>query len=386
MALLPPEYFAVSMTKLLVKSMIASILCVSSVLSAQAQEAQPTSTNESWTATTETSAANANSSRTMESHSKSDNRTVDRRRVEVLGPNGRYEPNVEIEKETIQVDATTTRTVERSYNWDVNGRKNLVQVTEEEARASVGGDAHVVRTISNSDGYGNVYVTQREVADTTKKSPNTQETKTTVYLTDGNSRLTPYWQTQELQTRSDEHTVEVKKTRLRQFSSGGNWEVDEVRESTIKENGKNRTSEERVSRSDLNGRLSEVLRTVGKETETAAGEKSNSVETYSTQVPGTAPDGHLHLTTRVTTVQENEPSGKTTEERVEQTNAGELNGGRQVVRKTRYIVQYAASGTQQTKTVQVRDVNGNWNVAAFETSRSDQAPTEQGRATPPGQP
>jgi len=71
--------------------------------------------------------------------------------------------------------------------------------------------------------------------------------------------------------------------------------VDALRQSTIKENGKNRTSEESLSDSDLNGNLSEVLRTVGKETEDAAGEKTNSVETYSTQVPGLSSDGNLHF-------------------------------------------------------------------------------------------
>src|SRR5215470_14161808 len=342
MALIPPENrVAATMSKLVIESMIASILCVSTVLSAPAQEAQPASTKESWTATTETSVTDLEPSRTMESHVKSDNRTLDRRRLEALGPNGRYEPTFETEEETIQVDATTTRTVVRSYNWDANGQKILVGVTEEEVRASAGSDAHVDRTISSSDGNGYLHVLRREVADTTKTSPNTQETKTTVYFPDGNGRLSPYWKTQELQTRTDEHTVEAKKTTLRQYSSGGSWQVDQLRQSTIKEEGNNRTSEERLSSSDLNGNLSEVLRTVGKETQDAAGEKSNSVETYSTQVPGLSTDGNMQLTTSVTTVQKDEPNGEITEERDERTGP---NGGQQVVRKTKYIVQYASSG------------------------------------------
>src|SRR5215470_12455838 len=107
MALIPPENrVAATMSKLVIESMIASILCVMSALSAQAQQAQATATNESWTATAETSVADLKPSRTMESHVKSDNRTLDRRRLEVLGPNGRYEPTFETEKETIRVDAT----------------------------------------------------------------------------------------------------------------------------------------------------------------------------------------------------------------------------------------------------------------------------------------
>jgi hypothetical protein len=262
------------------------------------------------------------------------------------------------------------------YRWDVNGQRYLVQVTEEEARSSPSGDAQVVRTTSNPDANGNLQVMQREVADTRKTSPNAEETKTTFYLLDGNGGLTPSLQTQELQERSADHTVEVKKTMLWQDSSG-RWEVGEVRESTIKEDGKNRTSEERISLADSEGRFSEVWRTVGKETETAAGEKSSTVETYSTEVPGLAPDGSLHLNQRVTTIEKKDSGGKTTEQQVEQPSPGDPNAGLQVSRQTKYIVQYGASGTQQTKTIEVRDVNGTLNVVSVETRKSDQVPAEQ---------
>jgi hypothetical protein len=375
----------VSTTKLLVKLFIAVILCVGSVAYAQAQEAQPNNTNESWTATTQTSVYNSNPSRTMESHVKSGDRSLDKQRVEVLGPNGRYQPDFETDKETVQVNATTTRTVERTYRWDVNGQRNLVQVTEEEARSSAGGDAQVVRTTSNSDANGNLQVMEREVADTRKTSPDGQETKTIIYLLDGNGRLTPSLQTQELQKRSADHRVEVKKTMLRPGSSG-NWEVGEVKETTIKEDGKKRTREERVSRPDSEGRLSEVSRTVDKEAETAAGEKNNTVETYSTEVPGLAPDGSLHLNRRVTTVQKKDLGGEATEQQVEQPNSGDPNAGLQVSAKTKYIVKYGASGAQQTKTIQARDVNGTFNVVSVETRKSDQVPAAQVQIAPSDKP
>ena len=69
----------------------------------------------------------------MESHTESGNRSVDKQRVEVLGADGRYQPDSDTEKETIKVNDTTTRTVERTYKWDADGRK-LALVTEEEAR------------------------------------------------------------------------------------------------------------------------------------------------------------------------------------------------------------------------------------------------------------
>jgi hypothetical protein len=381
----PEKWVAVSAAKLLVKSMISVIVYVGSSVCAQAQEAQPNTTNESWTATTETSGGNPKASRTLESHTKSGDRSVDKQRVEVPGPNGGYQPYSETEKETIQVNATTTRTVERSYRWDGNGQRYLVQVTGEEAQSSASGDTQLVRTTSSSDANGNLQVTQREVANTRKTGPNAQETKTTFYTLDGNGRLSPSLQTQELRKRSDDHTVEVKKVTLGQDSSGS-WKVSEVKEGTIKEDGKNRTSEESVSRSDLNGRLSEVSRTVDKEIETAAGEKNKTIETYSENIPGLAPDGSLHLTWRVTTVQRKDSGGKTSEQQVERPKSGDPNAGLQVGIKTKYVVQYGASSTQQTKTTQERDINGTLNVVFVETRKSDQVPAAQAQATPSEKP
>ena len=372
----------VSANRLLVISMVSVILCVGLAVSAQAQEAQSNDTNESWTATAQTSGDNANPSRTMESHTKSANRSVDKTRAEVLGLDGRYQPDSDTETETIQVDATTTRTLVRTYRWDANGQKRyLIQVREQEARSATNGDTHAVSTTSNPDVNGNLRVVQREVADTRKTSPDAQETKATVYVTDGSHGFTPSLQTQEVRTSSADHSIEVRKTTLLP-DGNGKWEVGEVKENTIKEDGKDRTSEERVSRPNSEGGLSEVSRSMGKETETAAGEKNSTVETYSKDISGLATDGSLHLGWRVTTVQKKDSDGKTTEQQVEQPNPDNANAGLQVNAKTKYTVRYAFSGIQQTKTVQIRDVNGNFNVVSAETEKSNQVPTDQVQKAP----
>ena len=125
-----------SAAKLLFKLMFSVILCVGAAVCVRAQDAQANKTDAPWTATTQTSIDHANPSRTLESHSKSDNRSVDKQRVEVLGSDGRYQPYYDTETETIQVNATTTRTVVREYRWDTNGQRNLLQVTERESQSS----------------------------------------------------------------------------------------------------------------------------------------------------------------------------------------------------------------------------------------------------------
>jgi hypothetical protein len=367
---------AAAPTKLLITPMISVMLCIGSAARAQAQDAQPKSVDQSWTATTQTHVDNTNPLRTTESHFKSGNRAVDKQIVEVLGPDGQYQPGSDTETETIHLNATTTRTVVRTYGWDANGQRYLMKLTEEEARDSASGDVHEVRTTSSSDGNGNLHVVLREVADTKKTSPYAQETKTTVYLADGNGGFTPSVQTRELQKRNAGDETEVRTTTLFP-GANGNWELGEVGEKTIKDDGNKRTIEDRVSRPDSEGELSEFSHTVSKETETAPGEISNTVETYSTVVPGVAQDGSLHLKQRVTTVRNKSSDRKTTEQQVEQPNPGNPTDGLQVRAKTKYTVQYAASATQQTKTVQMRDTNGTFSVVSDETQKTQAVPPTQ---------
>lgn len=368
-----------SATKFFVEAIIALILCAGSAVWVRAQDAQSSNAIESWKAATQTSVG-TNPLRTTESHSQSGNRSLDKQKVEVLGTDGSYRPDYDIETETIQVDATTTRKTIRTYKWDTNGQRNLAEQTQEDARNLPGGNGQTVRTTSTRDVNGNLQLVQREIADTNKPSSDVQETKTTVYLADGNGRFTPSRQTQELQKRA-EHHVEVKKKTLLP-GANGNWEVGELSEKTITEDGKSRTSDERVSRADVEGRLSEYSRTIGKETETPAGEKTSTIETYSTDVPGIVVDGSLHLNQRVTNVG-NSNSDTSAEQQVEQRDPGNPTDGLQVSSKTKYSVKYAASGMQQTKTVQVRDGNGSFSVFSAQTQETSHVPPVQ---APPASP
>jgi hypothetical protein len=73
--------------------------------------------------------------------------------------------------------------------------------------------------------------------------------------------------------------------------------------------------------------------TVGDETEIAAGEKSNAVETHSYNNSGFAPDSSLHRTCSVTPVRKTDPGGKTTDPQGKQPNPDDPNGNLQVTTK-----------------------------------------------------
>ena len=250
---------------------ISIYFCSGFALWAQTSDSQA-NTNQSWTTTSESQSDNVNPSRTTQSHTQNGNRTVDKESIEFRGVDGHFAPYQDTEKETVKVDATTVRTITRSFARDANGEKTLVQVTEEEKHTLPGGDSSLVRSVSNPDVNGNLQLVQRQVEDTKKLSKDVEETKTTVMLPSVNGGMAPAMKTQERRTRGANDTVESQKTTLVP-DGAGNWQVDEVKRAKISQDGKNRSIEERVSRPDSDGKLTDISRTVTKESEGAAGEK-----------------------------------------------------------------------------------------------------------------
>jgi hypothetical protein len=263
------------------------LFCVTSnCLWAQTADSQPADASNSWTATTEPQvSAYVNPKRVTESHTQTDNRTVDAQSIERLGSDGRFEPYSDTEKESIRVNATSVRTVVRAFGRDGGGQRTLTQVTEEVRESFPGGREKVVRTISTPDLEGHLPIMQREVTDTEKTGSNVQEIKTTVFLSDGRGGLAPNLQIRERRKRTGGGTVEVQKTTLL-LDGGGNWQVYELKERTIKEYVKGRTIEETVSRPGVDGKLSVASHSIAKESETGPGERHDSEETYSTDIPG----------------------------------------------------------------------------------------------------
>jgi hypothetical protein len=336
-------------------------------------------TNQSWTATTRQQLpSNLNPSRASETHTKANGHTVNNQSIETMGMYGRYAPYLDLQKETIKVDANSVRTVERAFGRDSDGRRTLVQVTEEEKRTLPGGEVKVVRTTSNPDANGGLQVVQRELRDTRQLGPNVQETKTTFLTSSTNGGLAASMQTTERNTKTSDHNVEFRKSTLLPDLNGG-WQVGEIREGTVKDDGKNRTKEERVLRPGADGNLSVVERTVSKESENAAGEKRDTVETYSNNLPGSPVDGSLRLNQRVTTVQRNGGDGaRSTEKQVEQRNPAQPSDSLRVTEQAIDIVRPGSGGTtREAQTLRTLDSSGGLGVVSVDTRKQDNAPAIQ---------
>jgi len=341
----------------------------------QLGSAQASSGEQSWTTTNQLTdpGGTVNPTRSTTTHSEVDGRIVEKTVLEALGPDGRYVPYSEIEKESARVNDTTVRNIERSYGRTPDGQRNLTQETREEWRSLPGGEKKVTRTTSNPDGNGGLQVVQRALVDSKQVSPGVRETKTTLFSADGSGGLAATVEIHERESQRDANTVEFSKSTS--LSDGvGHWTLNEVREGVSrKDEGGGITKEESVSRPDAEGKMTVMERTVSKQSATGGGERSETTETYSNNVPGQAGSEGLRLVRRESTVQRTGTTGaRSTTRRVEQKNPGDPSAGLQLTQEAIDIVRPGANGTAaQTSTIRTSDSNGRLNTVWIDMGHTD---------------
>jgi hypothetical protein len=366
--------------------LLCSILLGPSPLWAQAPGSASEDVDTSGTDTIQPQYSNVNPTRTAESHTHSGNRTQDNRSIQRLGTDGNFEPYQDIETTTVQVNATTVRTTTRTFGRDSDGAKNLVQVTEEEKRTLPGGDSSVVRSTSNPDANGNLQLVQRQIEETKTISKGVEQTNTTVMLPGGNGDLAPAMKTQERRQQGADGTIDSRKTTLLP-DGNGNWQVGETKQTTIHQEGKNRSSEQTVSRPDLDGHLDEVSRTVSKESESASGQTLKFVETDSLDVPGVTRDGSLHPVEVTTTIGRTTSSGRqTSEQEVERPDPGDPGAGLRVTTVTIDMVSPSASGSHATRSIEALDANDNLGIVSVDTAQTTKSQAVQVQIAPSEKP
>lgn len=359
------------------RSLLISL--AASVAFASLCPAQTASDNQSWNSSNQQGSPDGsiNPTRSTESHTVSGNRTVDTNSVQSLGPDGRYVPYSDTEKESVRVNDTTVRTIERTYGRDVDGRRTLIQETQQETRTLPGGEQHVTRSVSSPDGDGRLQVVRREQEDSKQISPGVRVTNNTLSLPDPNGGFAASVRTEQKETRSSDGSISTSKSTLITNGTGG-WNLSEVRNSISKPDNGVRTKQEEVQRPDGNGNLSVVERTVTRESQTSAGDKRETVDTYSTNVPGVAGDNGLQLVQRETTVHRDSSGTQSTVQQVEQVTPGSVGGDLHVTQQAIDIVRPGVSGNANvSRTISVTDANGNTNQVWVDTGKTDNPATVQ---------
>ena len=205
-------------------------------------------------------------------------------------------------------------------------------------------------------------------------------------LPSANGGLAPAFKTNALRKRATNDKVETETSTWR-LDINGKWQLSEIRQNTTMQEAKDRRIEERVFRSDAQGKLGEVSHVVSQESESTSGDKSSVVETYSSDIPGNSQDGSLHLVERKTSTESSSPTGeRATQQKVEKTNPGDPSAGLRVSVLVDGRMIPGPSGEQSTVTIRARDVNGSFAIVSVETTKSDRIPTIHVQQTPSDQP
>ncbi len=359
-----------------------SILCSNFALRAQNPDPQPSDATQSWTKISE-SHDGIGTMRSVESHTKSGNRSLDTNSIEQRLADGRYEIYLESTTETVQVNPSAVRTITRTFTGNGSGGKKLVQVAEEEKKFFPDGGSKSLRMTSRTDQNGNLQQIQREIGETRKVNAEIEETKTTVLQPSINGGFAAVSQIEEHRKRKGAETEFQVMTRTPDGS--GHWQISQRREGTVREDRTSRITNERVFMPDGEGNLREVSGTVRSESTADSGEKQTTVERYSIDVPGTTRDGSLHMVQRETVKQSAGSNGRQTSvQQVEQPNPGDPRAGLRVVAISVETARAGISGTELSRSVQLRDANGSFNVVSVDFSKSDQANAVQVQIAPPG--
>lgn len=323
---------------------------------------QDSSPNQSWTSNShqESPSETWNPIRTHQIHTERDGRVLDHTAIETIGLDGRYVPYMDIERETVRVDAETVRILEKTFAPGPNGETILIQERREETLNLPEGALRVTGVVSNPDANGRLQIVQQEFTDSKQLSTGDRETNSIVLMPNSNEALAPVMQAQEAERRRIDGTIEVKRSIW--LSDGtGHWQLTEVRSGLLQELGPRSNQQESVLRPDSAGTLELVEQTIRMHTKTGPHEENDVLETYSTTIPGVAGEHNLQIVQRESSSRRNSASEVSITGQAESVAPGSINTDLHVTDESLEVARPAGSGIVKDNTV-VYSVDANGHV------------------------
>jgi hypothetical protein len=334
--------------------------------------AQENSANQSWSATSAQESPNAtiNPIRVRETHTQTGQQTSDSLSIDNLGPDGRYIPYMDTEKESKRVDDTTVRRIERDYGRGPDGGRMLIQERQEEIKTLSDGEQQSVRSVSNPDADGRLHMVQSQLENSRLLAPGVREVETTTRTPDPNGGLSPAVHTREITHQNGNVLTFEKSTALLDLS--GRWQIQEVRAGSVTQNsGLETTTEERILQPNSDGKMTTLQRTNKHAVAGPAG-KRETEDKYSTDIPGIAGTGGLRLVQRENIDQCTSVSSSVTTREVEQLTPGSPQGGLHVTQREIDVRQATGDGlVDHRNTILTTDSNGHVQQVWVEFGKTD---------------
>ncbi len=311
--------------------------------------------------------------RVTEKRTESGGHTIITRTLETLSMDGTYSPVAVCEEEVVKPEANSERVTQRSFGFDADGHKVLLESTQQQVRDLGNGKQDSVQTVSRPDANGQMRVVRREQSQTRPAGANAQETKTTILLPDTSGTLIPSGMTREVRRQTAPGVEEVRSTQMLPNGNGG-WQTGEVKEQQVRTDASgNRTIDQRVFRPDANMNLTLSERKVIHDARQPGGERRD-VSTF-TQTPGGA-IGSVSLDSSMQVVSSTGPGGvQKSQSTIEQRNPVAPGQGPQVTESSVKVSRPTPAGGADTKrTTSVVDPSGNMTQVTVSISEEQPAP------------
>jgi hypothetical protein len=238
-------------------------------------------------------------------------RTIETWVVEASSPNGGFESLLEVEEETVRIDATTERVTRREFATDPDGDRVLRQSVQEERISQSDGTFRVRRDISEMDLNGRPSLARRETETTTPGPDGSFRTETLVSTPGINqSDLVPTDRTLETGRRdAEERLLESDLTVYSDPTGSGRWEALERRITSYDYDGGETRTTENVYRQDASGDLRLNEQIVATERPEAGGVERRTEDVFSTDIPGERNLRQPQLLRQLQVTREESPGG-----------------------------------------------------------------------------
>jgi hypothetical protein len=317
-----------------------------------------------------------------EKRSEVGGRTIITRTLEALSVDGTYTPVAVCEEESVKPDAKSERVTQRSFGFDADGRRVLLETSQQQVRDLGNGNKDAVRTVSQPDANGQMHLVRREQSQSRPVGANAQETKTTVMLPDSNGSLVPSGMTREVRRQTAPGVEEVRSTQMLPDGNGG-WQSGAVREQQVRTDANgNRTIDQKVFRPDANMNLSLSERQVIRDTKQAGGVERREVNSFG-QTPAGAV-GSVSLDSSMQVVSTTGPGGaQKTQSTIEQRDPIAPGQAPKVTESSVKVSRPNAAGRVETKrTTSVADPSGNMTQVTVSIGEEQPAPQQPQQAAP----
>lgn len=267
------------------------------------------------------------------------------------------ERDVEVERETIQVDSQTVRTIERAYRRDANGRRQLQDVTEVEQRTFSDGRVEAVQTKSTIDVNGRMQVWRQQRQETRNLGDDRWETSSTVLKPGTDGRLETVYRIQQTEHRDADDVVRMERV-VEEQDLNNRWNVIEQRSATVEERAEETIQQETVYERGPFGELSLKSQVSSIEWQDKDGGIHRTIDTYQ-------PDsrGEMELVERIELKEVTLDNGNKQSIQELQTRSS-AQGELQVVERIAQDLTRARTGdTVENVTIERRDVYGKISIA-----------------------